>query len=111
MSLQWGPWTIKTMTVIDHITTAGGGRTFVPVVQKGWAHAPVSTTTSTAQPGGMLQLVTPNQAHTNLPFGSTDKVASSAMLMIRFIPEPGLLLLLGSGVAGLGIFGRKRMRR
>jgi len=111
MSLQWGPWTIKTMTVIDHITTTGEERTFVPVVQKGWAHDPASTTSSTAQPGGMLQLVTPNQVYTNLPFGSTDKIASSAMLLIRFIPEPGLLLLLGSGVAGLALLGRKRMRR
>ena len=111
MSLQWGPWTIKTHIAIDHITTTGGSRVFISIPNKGWAHAPVSTTTSTAQPGGMLQLVTPNQVQTNLPMGSNDKVGSSAMLLIRFIPEPGLLLLLGSGVAGLALLGRKRMRR
>jgi hypothetical protein len=30
---------------------------------------------------------------------------------LHFIPEPGLLLLVGSGVVGLGILGRARMRR
>jgi hypothetical protein len=29
---------------------------------------------------------------------------------LHFIPEPGLLLLLGSGVAGLVLLGRSRMR-
>ena len=72
---------------------------------------PASTTTSTAQPGGMLQLVTPNQIVTNIPIGSSDKVGSFVILVIRFIPEPGLLLLLGSGVVGLALVGRKRMHR
>jgi hypothetical protein len=30
---------------------------------------------------------------------------------IHFTPEPGLMLLLGSGVAGLALLGRSRMRR
>ncbi len=110
MSLQWGPWTIKTHTVIDQITTPGGSRIFIEIPNKGWAHAPVSTTTSTAQPSGVVQLVTPNQVQTNLPLGSNDEVGSSAMLRIHFIPEPGLLVLLGSGVAGLAILGRGRAR-
>jgi hypothetical protein len=110
-SLYWGPWTIKTMTVVDHITTANGGLVFTDVVQKGWAHAPASTTTSTAQPSGAVQLVTPNQVRTNLPFGSSEKVGSSALLVIHFIPEPALLLLVGSSVAGLALLGRRRMRR
>jgi hypothetical protein len=111
MSLQWGPWTVKTLTVTDQITTPGGSRIFIPIVAKGWAHAPVSTTTSTAQPSGVVQLVTPNQAWTNLPLGSNDKVGSSALIRIHFIPEPGLLLLLGWGVAGLAFLGRARIRR
>jgi len=78
-------------------------------VAKGWAHAPASTTTSTAQPGGMLQLVTPNQVTTNLPLGSSDKMGSFVIVVYEFIPEPGLLLLLGSGVAGLAVLGRRRM--
>jgi hypothetical protein len=109
MSLQHGPWTIKTMTQTDQITTPGGERVFTPVTDKGWVHAPVSTTSSTAQPGGVVQLVTPNQVETNLPLGSMDKVTASGVLVIRFIPEPGLLVLLASGVTGLAILGRRRM--
>jgi hypothetical protein len=30
--------------------------------------------------------------------------------VLRFVPEPGLLLLLGSGVAGLAALGRRRIR-
>jgi hypothetical protein len=111
ISLQCGPWTVKTETVIDQITTPGGSRVFTPVPGKGWAHAPVSTTTSTAQPGGMLQLVSPAQAVTNLPLGSNAKQASFTVVIVEFIPEPGLLLLLGSGVAGLGILARRRWRK
>ena len=76
-----------------------------------FAAGPVSTTTSTAQPGGMLQLVTPSQATTNLPLGSSDKMGNFMIAVIRFVPEPGLLLLLGSGVGGLAVLGRRRMRK
>jgi hypothetical protein len=111
MSLQAAPWTIKTATVIDQITTPPvfGDQYLVTWVTKGWAHAPVSTTTSTAQPGGVLQLVTPNQIVTNSALN--EKIGSFVILAIRFIPEPGLLLLLGSGVTGLALLGRRRMRR
>jgi hypothetical protein len=112
ISLQGAPWTVKTATVIDQITPTGGPpREFSVWYAKGWAHAPVSTTTSTAQPGGMVQLVTPNQVTTNLPLGSSDKMGSFVITVIEFIPEPGLLLLLGSGVAGLALVGRSRMKR
>jgi hypothetical protein len=112
ISLQCAPWTVKTVTVIDQITTPTGGlQTFIEIPGKGWAHAPVSTTTSTAQVGGMLQLITPAQAVTNVPLGSNAKQASFTIVVIKFIPEPGLLLLLGSGVAGLGILARRRWRK
>jgi hypothetical protein len=112
-SLQAAPWTIKTATVIDQITTSPAYRDFefVTWVAEGWAHAPASTTTSTAQPGGVVQLVTPNQIVTNVPVFSNEKMGSLVILVIRFVPEPGLLLLLGSGVAGLALVGRKRLRR
>jgi hypothetical protein len=110
MSMHHAPWTIKTVTAIDHITTTGGGQIFIDIVQKGWAHAPASTTSSTGQVGGMVQLVTPNQVETNLALGSNNKVGSTVVFVMRFIPEPGLLMLLGSGVAGLALLGRKRMR-
>jgi hypothetical protein len=30
---------------------------------------------------------------------------------VHFIPEPGMLILLGAGVAGLVVMGRRRMRK
>jgi len=111
-SLQAAPWTIKTATVLDQITPTGGPPQIMTTwVAKGWVHAPVSTTSSTAQPDGVLQLVTPNQIVTNQTFGSNDKKGSFVILVIRFIPEPGLLLLLGWGVIGLALLGRRRRRQ
>jgi hypothetical protein len=111
MSLQQAPWTIKTATVIDQITTVNGSRVASVQTYKGWAHALASSTSATAQPSGMVQLVAPQQVSTNLPMGSNDKVGTSGIFVIRFIPEPGLMLLLASGVAGLALLGRARMRR
>jgi len=111
MSVEGAPWTIKTTTVFDHITTVGGSRIFTPVVFKGWAHAPASETSSAAQPGGVVQLVTPAQMATNLPLGSNEKTAVGGTFVLRFIPEPGLLLLLASGVVGMALLGRGRMRK
>jgi len=51
------------------------------------------------------------QIETNLPYGSNDKVTAAGSLIIRFIPEPGLLVLLGSGVAGLAMLGRRMRAR
>jgi hypothetical protein len=111
ISLQGAPWTIKTTTVVDQITTpTGGSRIFIDVTAKGWAHDPASGTTSTAQPSGVVQLVTPGQIVSNIPLGSNDKLAGMVTMVVHFIPEPGLLLLLGSGVVGLGLLGRRRMR-
>jgi hypothetical protein len=111
MSMQHAPWTIKTVTALDQITTTQGAQIYTPIVQKGWAHGPASQTTTTGQVSGAVQLVTPNQTRTNLPFGSNDKVGSTVVFVMQFIPEPGLLMLLGSGVFGLALLGRARMRR
>jgi hypothetical protein len=111
MSLQNAPWTIKTATLITHLTTTGGNQIFEPRVIKGFAHGPSSGTTSTAQPSGVVQLVSPTQVETNLPFGANAKVASGQIITVHFIPEPGLLLLLGSGVVGVALIGRRRLRR
>ncbi|NIP14986.1 MAG: hypothetical protein GWN32_11705, partial [Gemmatimonadetes bacterium] len=54
LSLQAAPWTIKTTTVVDQIETPGGEIVFTLQTAKGWAHAPASTTTSTAQPSGVV---------------------------------------------------------
>ncbi len=112
ISLQAAPWTIKTAIALDQITTTGAVNTEI-VTKKlsGFAHDPASGTTSTAQPSGVVQLVTPNQLETNLPFGTSLKIGGGITLRIHFIPEPGLLLLLGSGVLGLALLGRHRAGR
>ena len=39
-----------------------------------------------------------------------DQLSLFGRLTIRFVPEPGVTLLLGSGIAGLLLFGRKRTK-
>ena len=112
ISLQAAPWTVKTATVLDQITPTGGPpRVMSTWVAKGWAHGAGSTTTSTAGISGQVQLITPSQVVTNLPLGSSDKMGSFVITVIHFIPEPGLLLLIGSGVAGLAFLGRRKMMK
>jgi hypothetical protein len=111
ISVEAAPWTIKTATAIDQTDDNTGSAAFHNVTRMGFAHGPVSVTTSTAQPSGILQVVTPSQVRTNLSLGSNVKISTVTELLIHFIPEPGLLLLIGSGVVGLALIGRSRMKR
>jgi len=113
ISIEAAPWTIKTKTSIDQITTPVGGtvKKYVNRTAMGFAHGPSSNTTSTANPSGVVQLITPMQVVTNLQNGSNLKIALFGFLTVHFIPEPGMLMLLGSGVAGLILLGRSRMRK
>ena len=112
ISVAANPWQIKTATVQDQQTTpVNGVQVTVPVTFKGFAHDPASGTTSTAQIGGVVQLISATQIVTDLTSGSSAKVASANSMLVRFIPEPGMLLMLGSGVAGLVLIGRQRMRK
>jgi hypothetical protein len=114
ISVEAAPWTIKTATLLDQITTPntpGGVKQFVNVTSGGFAHGPSTTTASTAQPSGIVQLITPMQVVTNLTSGSNAKLSLFSALRIRFVPEPDMLLLLGSGVIGLVVLGRSRLRR
>jgi hypothetical protein len=110
ISLEAAPWTVKTATAIDQTDDNTGAAAFHNVTRMGFAHGPASGTTSTAQPSGVVQIVTPSQVRTNLSLGTNEKVAAITELVVHFIPEPGLLLLLGSGVVGLALIGRSRMR-
>jgi hypothetical protein len=119
------PWQIAQATLIDQIErpTPSNIVTFVDVEIRGYAHGPSSASSTTASfttatvgtlmvtGGGVIQLISPSQVLTNLTTGTSDKVAAGQTFLIRFIPEPGLLLLIGSGVAGLALLGRSRMRK
>jgi hypothetical protein len=110
ISVEAAPWTVKTATAIDQTDDNTGAGAFHNVTRMGFAHGPGSGTTSTAQPSGVLQIVTPSQVRTNLTLGTSVKVSTITELLIHFIPEPGLLLLIGSGIVGLVVLGRSRMR-
>jgi len=114
ISIEAAPWTIKTGTKIDQITTPMtpmGAKIYIPVTAMGFVHDPGSGTSSTVQPSGVQQLISPMQIVTNLTSGSNAKLSLFSTMRIHFIPEPGMLLLLGSGVAGLVLLGRHRMRK
>jgi hypothetical protein len=59
----------------------------------------------TAGGAGTLVLVSP----TVVNLGALGTLASIATLTLTYVPEPGTLLLLATGVAGLAAIGRKRM--
>lgn len=70
ISILANPWQIKTRTVQDQQTTAVNfAQVTVPVTFKGFAHDPASGTTSTAQIGGVVQLISAAQIVTSLTSG------------------------------------------
>ena len=101
-SIEAAPWTLHTATV--SVATAGGGK--LPVFASGFVHGAGSVTGSTGVPGGMLQLVTPIRITSN----QGGQLAAFGRLRIRFLPEPGWLVLLAAGLAGLGLLQLARSR-
>jgi len=117
ISIEAAPWTIKQGTSLDEVSTVPSNmvKVYTSINAAGFVHTPGSNTgagaSSTAQPSGVVQLISPMQVVTNLTAGSSKKIALFSRMSIRFIPEPGMLLLLGSGVAGLVLLDRHRMRK
>jgi hypothetical protein len=108
ISIAGAPWTLATVTRITQ--TASGN--FKTMSRVGFVHGPASASdSSTAVTSGVLQLIAPQQVSTSGVPGNSSAVALFSTLTLHFIPEPGLLLLLASGVAGLGLLGRGRMKR
>jgi len=74
------------------------------VTAMGYRAGPASGTSSTAQAGGVIQLVTPIAILTNIEAF----LPAFATLTLRFVPEPTTLLLLGAGVLALALGGARR---
>lgn len=104
ISMLGAPWTIKTASFSRR--TINGFITFQTA--QGFAHGPASLTSSTALKSGVVQLVTATQTTVFGIPGNSDKNGRISELTLEFTPEPGLLLLLGTGAAGVAVLGRKR---
>ncbi len=102
------PWTLGVASVTGIPTISNG---FSSVSVQGFVHGPASATSSTATSlgSGVVQVVTPIRVTTTL-LPPSDVLALLGILKLHFLPEPGLVLLIGSGVAGLLVIGRSRMR-
>jgi hypothetical protein len=112
-SVTGNPWTFGVTSVTDVETRNHAEPTTNPsptTMTTGFLHGPVSLTSTAAQVGGVIQHVTAGLVLTSLDPPS-DRQAMLAFTRLHFVPEPGVLLLLGSGVAGLVLIGRSRMQR
>ena len=96
---------LQPTTLFMFVTTMIGG---FQVFTEGFVHGPFSFTGSTATPGGELSLVTPVVIRASQPLGTQ---MAFGRLTVRFVPEPGLLVLLGSGLGGLCVLERRRSLR
>ena len=66
----------------------------------GFARGPLSGLSSAAMPGGIVRLVTPILITTGLD--ALPLVPAFGILTVPFVPEPGTLALLSSGIVALG---------
>jgi hypothetical protein len=101
--------TLVDVTVTGSPWTAGAASVQTPsgvVSAHGFVHGPASLTSSTAAASGAVRLVTPVLISTNI--ASSAVIPAFAYLTLHFVPEPGTLLLVGSGILGLVAYGRGR---
>ncbi|MFP8880646.1 MAG: hypothetical protein VCE43_15065 [Myxococcota bacterium] len=103
VSVHGAPWTVGT-AFLPYVTPAGDT---VSIPEFGDAHGPGSFAGSTALIGGVIQLVTPVVVTSGSEISPFSMFAKTT---IRFIPEPGMGLLLLSGIVGLVVIGRGRAR-
>ena len=108
VSLLNAPWTLATVTGLNQ-TVKGG---YVTMSRVGFVHGAASASnSSTAANSGVIQMIAPQQSTLSGVTGNSTQMALFSTLTLHFIPEPGLLLLLGAGVVGLSLLGRARMRK
>lgn len=108
ISLIGAPWTLGVTSITDVETINGAQSGTTTMV--GFIHGPESATSSAAALGGVIQMVAIQTVLTNLTAPGDDRQALLSFGRFHFVPEPSLLLLLGSGVAGLVMLGAGRAR-
>ena len=115
VTVQNANWTVLTATA-----STDNGTTIVTAQRFGFAHGPASAASSVAlgspDSHGVLQFVTPTQITTDLGGGAFQHVLKNKIAMFhskhhKFVPEPGMTLMLLSGAAGLMLLGRRRMKK
>jgi len=107
VSVLGAPYTVKTITNFNR-TDNGVIDTFM---ENGFAHGPASVTSSTGQTSGVIQFVTAQHISIVGVPGNTDIAGAFSRTLVHYIPEPGLLLLLGAGTAGMVLLGGRRIKK
>jgi hypothetical protein len=98
-SIVGNPWTagVTTVTGITGQMTPNGGSNGTTLMLSGMNNLTVGG-------GGSLTLVSPGRVYVS----TGNKLPVIGTLVLNYVPEPGTLLLLGSGALGLAILGRRR---
>ncbi len=107
LTLKHAPWTSGQPVLNIHVPAS---TVTTPMLPGGFAHDAASLTSNTAANSGTVQLVTASRVYTSLT-GAFPELPVFGIIQLHFVPEPGTLLLLGSGVAGLAILGRSRRNK
>ena len=90
-------WTTGTVMVAVPATTLGGGtQTATTITAAG--------TNNLVGGVGQITFISPVLIRTNL----AGDLPSFVALTLTFVPEPGTLVLIGAGIAGLAAYGRRR---
>ena len=93
VTVTGNPWTIGKVNVGDAALT-------------GFVHGPASGTTTAANEGGVVRLVTPVVVSTNI--GPSALVPTFGILELSFVPEPGVFTLGLAAVGALVVMGLSR---